>query len=141
VNGRSTALLLIAIGLAAPALAQDGRGLDRLFGQIDADGNGEVTAEELTDARSRQFERTDTDGDGVVTLAELEAVQARIARFVDLAGAAPTERIRRQDKNGDGTLSAEEFVALPPFFALIDADGNGAISRAELERARAILVP
>jgi Ca2+-binding EF-hand superfamily protein len=132
---------MLALGLAAPVLAQDGRGLEMIFRQIDADGNGEVTTQELTDARSRQFARTDADGDGVVTLAELEAVQARIARFADLAGAAPTERIRRQDKNGDGILSAGEFTALPPFFALIDADGNGAISRAELERARAALVP
>jgi Ca2+-binding EF-hand superfamily protein len=141
VTPKMTALLLLSLGLAAPAFAQDGRGMELMFTRLDADGNGEVSLEEITEARSQQFQRSDADGDGRVTLAELTAMQERIARLVTLPGAAPAERLRRQDLDGDGSLSVTEFTAPPPLFDLIDADGNGAISRAELDRARAALIP
>lgn len=134
---RPIALALLTLVLAAPAVAQDGRGLDFLFGRIDADGDGEISAAELAAARAQQFARIDADGDARVTLVELTAAQERLARFAALPGAAPAERLQRQDADGDGALTEAEFTAPSPFFVLVDADGNGAISRAEFDRLRA----
>ncbi|MCU0826978.1 MAG: calcium-binding protein [Tabrizicola sp.] len=128
-------LTLIALGLAVPALAQDGRGVDMLFGRIDADGNGEVSMEELGAARATQFQRLDADADGTVTLAEMTEARERLARLVRAAG-DPAERFARQDQDGNGALTEAEFTALPPAILLIDVDGNGAISRDEFDRAR-----
>lgn len=40
------------------------------------------------------------------------------------------------DKNGDGFVSAQEFVGPPELFAKLDADGDGRIGLNEAERAR-----
>jgi hypothetical protein len=54
--------------------------VDAMFGRLDADGDGKVTAAELeaTGGRRggvRDFAEADTDGDGALTKAELEAVR------------------------------------------------------------------
>jgi Ca2+-binding EF-hand superfamily protein len=73
----------------------------------------------------------------LVSAAELDAVRERMARMARLGGDALTERAGRLDRDGDGSLSLAEFTVTSPILTLIDADGNGAISRAELDRARA----
>lgn len=134
-----TMMTAFALALSGPALAQTGWGAGLLFDRLDADGNGEVSLAEITAARQAQFDRVDANGDGAVTLDELGAAQDRLRRFVELPGADPAERLRRQDRDGDGRLSRDEFSAVPPALLLIDADGNGAISRAEFDRAMSVL--
>jgi Ca2+-binding EF-hand superfamily protein len=135
---RLTALAL-GIALAAPAMAQDQGGAGLLFSRMDADGNGEISTGELAGQRGRQFRRLDGDGDARVTLDELAAAEARLARFAALSRVAPEDRLRAQDRDGDGGLSEAEFTAIPRAFPMIDADGNGAISRAEFDRLLDIL--
>jgi hypothetical protein len=43
---------------------------------------------------------------------------------------------RAQDRNGDGFVSAREFVGPPELFAKLDADGDGRISVEEAEAAK-----
>jgi hypothetical protein len=43
---------------------------------------------------------------------------------------------RAMDKNGDGVVSAQEFVGTPALFAKIDANGDGRISVEEAEAAK-----
>ncbi|MEO1656092.1 MAG: hypothetical protein AAFR65_00090 [Pseudomonadota bacterium] len=72
------------------------------FGHQDADGNGEVSAAELTahaqervaQRVSRGFDRRDTNDDGVITVTEVEAQAA--AHF------------DRLDADGDGVVTDEE---------------------------------
>lgn len=74
--------------------------------EIDADGDGYISFEELCAWREAQrerrmrerFARLDSDGDGRVSVAEFEARhRARIARL---------------DADGDGVVTREEFRAL-----------------------------
>ncbi|MBB5014678.1 EF-hand domain-containing protein [Rehaibacterium terrae] len=73
--------------------------------EIDADGDGYISFEELRAWREAQreqrmrerFARLDTDGDGRVSVAEFEARHR--------------ERVARMDADGDGIVTREEFRA------------------------------
>jgi len=57
--------------------------LDRRIGRIDADGDGAISFEEMSEARGgRLFERADTDNDGAINKAEFDEMrmQARANR-------------------------------------------------------------
>lgn len=122
-------------------MAQDGTGSSLIFGRLDADQSGDVTEAEIVAAKERQFARMDADGDGRLTEAELTAMRDRLARLARLGGEAMTARALRLDRDGDGALSQAEFTATSPILTLIDADENGAISRGELDHARAAFSP
>lgn len=74
------------------------------FAQLDEDGNGLLTREELGAWRDRGGRRgfavaaADTDGDGVLSFAELQAVRPGLTE----------ERFARMDANGDGFISEDE---------------------------------
>ncbi|MGL4235643.1 EF-hand domain-containing protein [Tabrizicola sp.] len=123
--------------LAPMASAQDNQIIGMIFDRLDSDGSGDVSQAEITAAKERQFAKADTDGNGLVTEAELAAVQDRMARLARLGSDGLAERARRLDQDGDKAVSLAEYTATSPILTLIDADGNGAISRAELDRARA----
>ena len=129
---------------AGGALAQDRqpgpdrgpRGMD--FATVDADGNGEVTQDEMRAQAEARFARSDTDGDGVVTRDEMIArMQARQAeRF----GRIADRMIERSDDDGDGAVSLSEMM--PPertqarMFKRLDKDGSGTISQEEFAEMR-----
>ena len=109
---RFTIGLIAAAGaltvLAVAAQSEEGHGgpgRDRvmMFEEIDADGNGEITLEEMTLHRAERFTGADTDQDGKLSRAELEAraferMQARVERM-----------LKRHDTDGDGLLSPDEL--------------------------------
>ena len=76
------------------------------FSELDDDGDGLLSREELRGARERSGDRPrrrfpegiDTDGDGAVSLPELQAVRPQVTQ----------ERFERMDENGDGLITAEE---------------------------------
>ena len=149
------------------------RGPER-FAALDADGNGEVSLAEMqahhaermaerterrgTDAKARpdraerhaqMFARLDTDKSGGLSQAELEAGrEMRKERMAERGG----KRGQRDgmhggrmmgkmaDANGDGTITRAEFdAARAKHFAMVDTDGNGQLSKAEQEAARAAM--
>lgn len=140
--------LLLPVGIAAglPAFAQDegraGRGAE-VFAELDANGDGALSLEELQDRPSR-FDRADADGDGVISRDEMlaqatERAEAGVDRFFD-----------RFDANGDGAVSEDEIAevrdnnredqrteAAARIFERMDADGDGQISAEEFAEARA----
>lgn len=110
------------------------------FAEIDANGDGKITKEELAAHRAARAAALDADKDGKISAAELQAqIEARMsARAADMAA----RMIEMRDTDGDGLLSAAE-LAEPPMgtmgdrmFDRADADDDGAITEDEVEAAR-----
>ncbi len=135
-RGIVPAVLVVALLLAAPALAQV-PGLPE-FSRVDADGDGRVSLREVLDwakgkssaAKPFHIADVDRDGDGVITPEEFEA--AGITGFERLGPV----RARDLDITGDGYVSRED---LDRYFARrhreafeqADADHDGSLSPSE----------
>jgi len=109
-----------------------------MFDQIDADGDGRITPAEVESHRAARFAEVDADGDGKVTKAELEA------HMLEQARERMAQRLDRMftwmDTDGDGALDVNEFgpgKGLRGIMLRLDADGDGAVTRAELDDAAA----
>jgi Ca2+-binding EF-hand superfamily protein len=133
--------VVLGTGLLAVDLAQAGgpRGHDgmhghggagamEMFDRFDQDGDGRVTAEEVTGQRTARLQEFDTNGDGTLSLEEYEALWADAMRERMVRG------FQRHDRDGDGQVTAEEFER--PFTRMadrLDRDGDGAVSREEVQ--------
>ncbi len=131
-----TGALIATMGLASIAVAHEGRGMrggmEQMFEEVDANGDGLITAAEIEAAREARFAEMDSNGDGFVTAEE-------IAAFADdRRGKRAARMIERLDANDDGKLSAEEMATRGPGRMLerLDANGDGALSKEELAEAR-----
>jgi hypothetical protein len=152
------AILAVTVHSALPATAQDGgaeppmdqvgpmgpmglmgpRDAMVIFDLIDTDGNGTITAEEITAFRSASVLGVDANADGKLSAEELAARQ--IEMMTQIATARAARMVAELDVDGDGLLSVEEMAARPmPVLNLgrLDADGDGSITRDEAERAQA----
>lgn len=130
-------------GMMGPMII--GSGLTMEFSTLDADGNGELTLEELQAAPAAKFAATDTNGDGALDADELKAeamasAEARIDQGI-------ARMIERFDENGDGKLQADEMPEpgkgrrnpAERLFKHMDADGDGVVTEEEFEAAKAKL--
>lgn len=134
-----TLALLIPLALALPASADQPMRGAMDFSQMDQNGDGAITLEEMQAGPEAMFAAADTDGDGALSREELLAASAaRMAQNVD-------RMLERADGDGDGRLSAAEIAAMQDsrretrmarMFDRLDADGNGSLSAEELEQAR-----
>lgn len=134
---------LIPVTLAAPLAAQEaGSSPTRpAFSELDTNGDGALTLEELQAIGSNRFAQADADGDGVLTRDEL------IARAAERHADRIDRLIERADSDGDGQLTMAELEEAREgrtrgrgrnperMFERIDTDGDGAISEAEFEEA------
>jgi Ca2+-binding EF-hand superfamily protein len=122
------------------ALARDhGERMD--FATLDADGSGEITAEDFALLQDQRFGEVDADGDGQVSRAEFLAHAA--ARAGERAG----EMFDRMDADGDGVLSEDAIAArmgggrrgggMTRMLERFDTDNSGGISAEEFEAAQA----
>ncbi|MEL7131895.1 MAG: calcium-binding protein [Pseudomonadota bacterium] len=128
-----TIIAATAIGLSTlSAMARD-RGPD--FSALDADGNGEVSLQEMQASAQARFVEADADGDGFLSATELEARAEKRAKD------RSARVLARLDANEDGKLSPEEMRTNrrdpARFFERLDADNSGGISQQEFEQARA----
>ena len=92
----------------AEVLADGQEATGEWFARRDADGDGQLSADEFSERRFGDRDRDggigridaeiDTDGDGAWSLAELQAVRPELT----------AERFNRLDDNGDGVVSADE---------------------------------
>jgi Ca2+-binding EF-hand superfamily protein len=120
------ALLAVTAGLAGGAVAQERAAFDRL----DLNKDGVITRAELAETAERLVARLDADRDGYITRAEFMQFQDRLARRRGNA------LFKRLDANRDGAISMAEAAAAPRLqrgFALLDANGNGRVTRAEYD--------
>ena len=143
------ALALASGGLAtAPAAdAQQGRGrlyptqrsqhfddwTVEAFRDLDADGNGRITAAEWSYDRE-DFRRADHNGDGVLTqrefLGEVDGNRADVDR--DTASPADDQRFLELDRNRDDRVSRSEWRSDRASFDRLDENRDGYLTRAEM---------
>jgi hypothetical protein len=109
-----------------------------LLGEIekaDINGDGDVTRQELKDARSAEFPRIDRNQDGFISETDIPyAIKGRV-------DASTIGRVISEfDGDGDKKVSRREFDAAPTLaFNQVDKDGNGIASRYELVAMRSEL--
>jgi Ca2+-binding EF-hand superfamily protein len=125
---------------ALAAAAGEGRWMDRnadaAFRRFDADQDGRITAAEWK-GRPETFKLLDADQDGAVTREELTPKgPMRMRRGGDRpdvrSGKDSAHFLEKYDANRDGQVTKEEFPH-ERRFSEIDADGNGTLSKAEIE--------
>ena len=138
----------LAVGLTlvdAVASAQAGSG--RAFERLDTDGSDVIEPREIEAARRATFERADADNDDYVTGPEIDALRAEIAQEYGRGGGArprapegtrQADRIKAVDTDGDGRVSQAEFIAgRDPLLLRFDGNGDGSVTRAEMEEGAA----
>lgn len=141
-----SAVVIAALGVTAvSASAKEGgkmrhmRGQMPSFEQLDTNGDGFITAEELQAKAAERFAGIDANGDGVITRDELTTFAEsqgndRMVKKLD-------RMISRMDANGDGQLSVDEMKPKgdrsAKMIEKLDSDGDGKISKAEFEAAQA----
>ena len=94
-----------------------------------------MTFAETEAHRQAEFTAADTNGDGALSAEELTAHQA--ARMQEMMAQRAQMMLDTMDNDGNGSLSIEEMGQGPVqrHFARIDADNDGAITKAEAEGA------
>ena len=104
---------LLLAGLCVPVAAQPAVETTSSYLQrMDTDGDGRVSLAEYQVWMAYGFEQMDRNGDGVLSADELPGGRGKpITRATHLEQIA--QRFARQDANGDGFLSARELAAPP----------------------------
>jgi Ca2+-binding EF-hand superfamily protein len=135
-SNRRVAGALIAGGVAlaagavfadAPRAAHDKssgmhRGVHRIFGEMDANHDGKVTRAEADAFQKARAAEIDANKDGKISVDEFKAFIEK-QRDKRLA-----ERLARMDRNGDGTVTSQEFEDAGMWsIARFDRNGDGVI--------------
>lgn len=123
--------IAVLLCVAAPAHAQQRP-------RYDLDGDGKVSRDEFRSTQIEQTMRLDRDKDGRVTREETRALEGMAKAF---GGKAAEARIAGlwalTDANGDGAITrAEAAAAADKRFPTYDLNKDGWLSTAELEAAR-----
>ncbi len=107
-----------------------------MFEMFDLNKDGEITRQEVEDARDVRFGETDTNGDGQISAEEMQAkMMARIEKHQQ-------SMFERLDADKDGSLSAEEMQGghrgerFSRMFDRVDVNDDGKITKEEADAAR-----
>lgn len=132
-NTRILTTLLLVSGSAFAAHAGPGNSGNKP--QVDANGDGAISKAEVAAMQAEQFGKLDLDGNGEVSADELtehtlNRQRQRIARMAEM-------QVKRLDADGDGGVSEEEFTAnAQKGFDQRDKNSDGKLTRDEM-RAQA----
>lgn len=101
--------------------------------ELDKDGDGQVSLEEIKAPQQQRFEETDADGDGVISTEEAREAFAKqvppemLKQMRDRGMPDPGDTfVENLDTNDDQQVSAEEFVQpAVDSFNRMDTNGDG----------------
>ncbi len=125
---------------------KSGRMMD--FKQLDKNGDGVVTKDELPERAQGYFDRMDANGDGKIDAQEQEAIRKRFsgakkkssggeARKGGSGEGGGSSLIGRFDQDGDGKISKDEAPSwMQGAFERFDKNGDGFIDSSEVEAMR-----
>ena len=107
------------------------------FADLDADGDGQITAQEFEAHRDAKFAEADADNSGELSLEEMSAMHEG-RKMKDETRAA--RMFKYLDKDSSGGISAAELHKnddrIGKMIALADADENGTISEEEFDNMK-----
>lgn len=135
----TTLALSIACGSALAAGDGSGPGKHRShhsFEELDANGDGKITQDEIAAHMQARFAQRDSDGDGQLSAEELRSfMQERANRKIEKR---ISHMMKKHDANGDGQLAMDEMKEgrMGKMMNRVDADGDGTISKEEFEAMR-----
>ena len=123
----------LAAGNTTENMTSDEDGLD-VFKQLDTDGTGEITPEEMSGIWQYILPLYNKEGDGLLTEDEFDKMMIDLGLDEDKLAST----FLRLDTNGDGTISLDEIEAQDPMAATwgyivgkYDTNGDGALNQAE----------
>lgn len=117
--GALAAGVLVAAPRQAPGDVHEGR-----FAELDANGDGNISAGEFDALRARHLAQLDGNNDGFVTFDEHKAAREAMAR---------EHFTRRHDRDGDGRVSVDEMADRGDGrFERMDGNDDGVVSQDEM---------
>ncbi|MFY0597698.1 MAG: EF-hand domain-containing protein [Cognatishimia sp.] len=134
ISGVTAMALALTAGVASAKGGHGKHGPRVSFEQLDVNGDGQITKDEIAAAATARFNEADTNGDGNLSAEELAAASER-AKEERIA-----KMIEKRDENGDGVLSQAEMQPkedrTDKMFERMDENGDGVISAEEFEAAK-----
>ena len=119
--------LCIVTAIAGGADAQQGDS-EAMTARADANGDGDITWEEMTALRAQTFARLDRNGDGVVNSSD-SPPSPFSGRFSNALHTLQADF----DADGDGEIVEAELTGAPsPLFEAGDTDGDNVLSADEI---------
>lgn len=141
-SSKTKTSLLLACGLALAALpaVRANDGADK-FKLMDTDGDGRITRAEHATGAHTMFGRMDANNDGIVTAAEMDASHAekkssklKFWEKKDKDMKSSAEKISVIDGDHDGKLTrAEHEAGSEAMFSKLDTNNDGVLSKDECE--------
>lgn len=111
---------------AKPAAAPPAAAPSSRFDEVDTDHDGFISREEFLAGQKKRFDEFDTNHDGKIDAKEM----ASSAPFMERNLRQAERMLKQWDKNGDGTVTAEEYKeAADARFTARDKEGKGKIAR------------
>ena len=129
--------------------------INKLMERFDINEDGQITLDEVQSQRTDRFRQLDSDGNGFVSIEELETGTTLFRKEQQAANQAgskgnwtnkgnwrrgrhcqrnPKRHIKRMDNDEDGRISLEEFTLNVPLFDKFDVDKDGVITSKELSQ-------
>lgn len=126
------AAMVVTVGVTAMAQGKHGYGHGQrpAFEDVDTNGDGKITKDEMQARADDRFGEADSDGDGAISRDEMIAkAMARVEKRVD-------RMMDRMDADGDGEVTQAEMQQMRDkrmgrMMERMDTDGDGAVSKEE----------